>query len=171
MSTQAAFLAIMSASLPGESAEQQGGAKTQNDLYNQAFGEGSDLSELSDSEDERPRPRLPFPPRGSRRSPSGSATPEYRNDEDEDRDDDDVYLPGTTSNAARIPKFKKVSRNEGEAHQNEERTKSRPKKKRVSSGRRRVERREVAEEEEAAPVYDDETRELTAQRPALQRCH
>ena len=142
------------------------GAATQVDLYNQVFGEGSDVSSLSDSEDEAPRRRLAFPPRPVQRprSVSGSVPPE-----DEDRDeDDDVYVPGTMDNTAKIPKFKKVPRRDTAEKMDgdrdvEEKRKRKKKTRRVEGGRTRVERKDEAEAEaEAAPAYDEATREFDA---------
>ena len=127
------------------------GGATQADLSAQAFGEGSDLSDLSDSDDDQvPRPRLAFPSRPA-------ARPRSVSEEDEDRDDDDAYVPATTSEPAKIPRFKKVSRDAEEDVEDEgEGRKRKKKKRRMESGRRRQPREEV--EEEPAPVYDAETR-------------
>jgi len=153
----------MSAS-PAPTPLSQAGNATQADLYNQVFGEGSDVSSLSDSEDERPRPRLAFPPRPPARSPSNSLPPEDKDDDDEDRDEDDVYVPGTTSNVAKIPNFKKTARqkdvdedeDEDRATEKMKRTK---KKRRVEGGHRTTVRTEDVDDEEAAPVYNENTRE------------
>lgn len=160
-------------SLPGT--RPQAGQATQAALYNAVFGEGSDVSSLSDSEDEQPRRRLPFPPRAA--PVLRSASPENRDgEEDEDRDDeDDVYVPGTISNAAKIPRFKKVRSGgavvdgddeldgdgdgEGEGGKADRKRRSK-KKRRVEGGKRRTQSRDKGEEEEAAPVYDESTREL-----------
>ena len=148
----------MSDSPPSASAPRAGHA-TQADLYNQVFGgEGSDISDLSDSDNGRPAKRLAFPIR--HRSPSGSVAPE--DDDDDDDRDDDVYVPGTMSQAAKIPKFKRVTKEvdvDADADmEGEERKRKKTKKRRVRTRARRVERREEREEE-AAPVYDEETRE------------
>ncbi len=158
----------MSLTPPPTQAPRAGNA-AQADLYNKVFGnEGSDVSDLSDSGDERPSQRLAFPPRPAARSPSDSAERVDRDEEEEDRDDDDVYVPGTTSNAAKIPKFKKVAAretvddNDDDEGVEESRKVRKKKKRRVDAPRRRVERREAAvDEEEAAPIYDEETRELS----------
>ena len=151
------------------------GKATQAALYDQVFGgDGSDISDLSDSDEEQPPARLPFPPRPVPASPVAEHTgavdeDDVDEDEDEDRDEDDVYVPGTVTSAPKIPKWKKKPPKddgqdaEGDDQDADEVGRRKKTKKRMEkrTGTRTRAPEPVEEDEEEAPVYDAETRELT----------
>lgn len=178
----------MSAS-PSPPPAQAGVTETQADLYNQVFGEGSDVSDISDDEEEQAVPRRrAFPPRDAEEAPAEEdeagatqeADQEAAGDKDEDEDDDededeDAYIPGSTEHAAKIPKFKKrreadQGEDEDEAGggegSDEERRRRKKKRKMEKAARKERERERRAgaggddEDEEAEPVHDEVTREL-----------
>ncbi|GFZ43222.1 Transcription factor IWS1 [Saitozyma sp. JCM 24511] len=182
----------MSAS-PSPPPAQAGVTETQADLYNQVFGEGSDVSDISDDEEEQAVPRRrAFPPRDAEEAPAEEdeagatqeADQEAAGDKDEDEDDDededeDAYIPGSTEHAAKIPKFKKrreadQGEDEDEAGggegSDEERRRRKKKRKMEKAARKERERERRAgaggddEDEEAEPVHD----EVTQRRLALE---
>lgn len=133
---------------------------TPTDLYQQVFGgEGSDVSDLSDEEDIRPPARRTLPTETQDTLPPDDDDDDEDEDEDRDQDQDDVYQPGTVETSAKIPKFKKVSRDDNDEEVGERRHRKK-KARKEKEGRSRRQREEVDGEdvEESLPVYDEETR-------------
>ncbi|ORY28635.1 hypothetical protein BCR39DRAFT_534575 [Naematelia encephala] len=165
MSSSLASSASPVAEAATEATAPHAGDATQADLYDQVFGGGSDVSELSDEDDEPAASRrLPFPSR-----PTAVQDDEDDDEEEDDDDDDeeevDAYVPATESSAAKIPSFKKVREpvdedEDEEGEEGEEERRERKKKKRKTEKRRRDRDRAdevVVEEEEVEPVQDEQT--------------
>jgi hypothetical protein len=127
------------------------------------------VSDLSDSEDERPAQRgtarRAFPPRGAATETQDRDEDVDEDNVDEDKDEEDTYVPGSAATVAKIPKFKKKAAGDDADRDDDDDAPVQPRKKKSKSEKKRRRERQKSDggdrddDQPAEPIYDEATRE------------